>query len=270
MPKVRPEVTLLDIARRLPRDKFRMLLQWTAKKGPFMEDDRQEIDEDLFHFEEEDVTELGLGEAARRILASRPASTFSPVQNLKSRFIADPLIVTHGFLEEPIAIVPVGNFRGADELAADLLKSKPDPKTWTELLAESRERFNRLRIGEYCDSALAPYPYHPPAGRRIVELLDVLQKMMNEMDKEGRLSEAGMELLRNFFIGKQAWFSDESESRKRSEKTFTFPDPDSEGTLVCFWHGKISTPAFRMHFEWPVSPPCERLRIAYIGPHLDP
>ena len=111
---------------------------------------------------------------------------------------------------------------------------------------------------------------HPPAGRRIVELLHVLQKMMNEMDKEGRLSEAGMELLRNFFIGKQAWFSDESESCKRSEKTFTFPDPDSEGTLVCFWHGKISTPAFRMHFEWPVSPPCERLRIAYIGPHLDP
>ena len=268
--EVQRNLSLVDIARRLSPDKRKLLFQWTANNGPFIEDDRPAIDDDLFQFEEQDVTDLGLGEAARRILASRSAATFSPVQDIESRFAANPLTVVHGLVEEPIARVPVANFRKADELANALLRSMPTPRTWAELLDGCRERFDRLRISDYCDSALARHPYHPPAGRRIIELLDILQRMMNQMNNEGTLSEAGMKLRSTFFTGKTAWFSDESETRKRSPKAFTFPDPDGEGTLVCFWHGKISTPAFRVHFEWPASPPFRRLRIVYIGPHLNP
>ena len=269
--EIRPGVRLAEVGRRLPRDKQALLFQWVSKKGPFIEDDRQSTDDDLFLFDGEDVTCLGLGEAARRILATLPAATLSPVQDPASRFAADPLCVVHGLAEEPIDHVPVANFRETEALADALLAARPEPATWPELLAEARERFDRLHIGGHCDDILARHPYHPPGGRRILALLDVLQRLMTEMDGDGRLSRAGAELHNRFFVGERSWFSDESEGRKNSPKTFTFPDPaDPNGAkrLVCPWHGKVSTRAFRIHFEWPVSPPVRRLRIVYIGPHL--
>ena len=268
--EIRPGVRLAEVGRQLPRDKRGLLFQWVTKKGPFIEDDRQEADDDLFLFDGEDVTNLGLGEAARRILATLPAATLSPVRNPASRFAADPLCVVHGLEIEPIGHVPVANFLETNALADALRAARPEPEptTWSELLTEARRRFDRLHIGTHCDDILARYTYYPPGGRRILERLDVLQRLMTEMDDDGSLSEDGKELRNRHFVGKRSWFSGESEGRKNSPETFTFPDPDGDGTLVCFWHGKISTPAFRIHFEWPVSPPVRRLRIVYIGPHL--
>ena len=267
--EIRPGATLAAVGRRLPRDKRGLLFQWTGKKGPFIEDDRQATDDDLFLFDGEDVTYLGLGEAARRTLAMLPAATLSPVQGPASRFAADPLCVVHGLAEAPIGHVPVANFHETNALADALRAARPEPDTWPELLAEARARFDRLRIGNHCDGILARHPYHPSGGRRILALLDVLQRLMTEMDDDGGLSRSGVELRNTYFVGERAWFSDESETRKRSPETFTFPDPDGDGTLVCFWHGKVNTPVFRIHFEWPVSPPVRRrLRIVYIGPHL--
>ena len=267
--EIRPGVRLANVGWQLPHDKRGLLFQWVNKKGPFIEDDRQATDDDLFLFDGEDVTYLGLGEAARRILATLPAATLSPVQDPASRFAADPLCVVHGLAEEPSGHVPVANFHETNALADALRAARPEPDTWPELLAEARARFDRLRIGSYCDRILARHPYHPSGGRRILVLLDVLQRLMTEMDDDGGLSRSGVELRNTYFVGERAWFSDESETRKRSPETFTFPDPDGDGTLVCFWHGKVSTPVFRIHFEWPVSPPVRRrLRIVYIGPHL--
>ena len=79
--EIRPGVRLAEVGRRLPRDKRVLLFQWAGRKGPFIEDDRQSTDDDLFLFDGEDVTDLGLGEAARRILATLPAATLSPVQD---------------------------------------------------------------------------------------------------------------------------------------------------------------------------------------------
>ena len=266
--EIRPGVRVSAVGWRLPRDKRGLLFQWVSKKGPFIEDDPQAADDDLFLFEGEDVTNLGLGEAARRTLAKRPAAALSPVQDPASRFAVDPLCVVHGLEEEPIGRVPVTNFHETNALADALRAARPEPETWPELLAEARARFDRLHIGSHCDRVLARPPYHPPGGRRVLELLDVLQRLMTEMDSGGRLSEAGEELRNTYFVGERSWFSDESETRKHSPETFTFPDPDGDGTLVCFWHGKVSTRAFRIHFEWPVSPPVRRLRVVYIGPHL--
>ena len=266
--EIRPGVRLAKVGWQLPHDKRKLLFQWVSKKGPFIEDDPQTADDDLFLFDGEDVTDLGLGEAARHILAKRPAAALSPVQDPASRFAADPLCVVHGLAEAPIGHIPVANFHETNALADALRAAQPEPTTWPELLAEARGRFDRLHIGSHCDGVLARHPYHPRGGRRILELLDVLQRLMTEMDDDGRLSEDGVELRNRFFVGKRSWFSGESENRRHSPETFTFPDPDGDGTLVCFWHGKVSTPAFRIHFEWPVSQPVRRLRIVYIGPHL--
>ena len=88
------------------------------------------------------------------------------------------------------------------------------------------------------------------------------------MDQGRSLSPNGLALRNRFFTGDRAWFSDESETRKRKPQKFTFPDPEGGNDITCFWHGKVSTAAIRIHFDWPVKRGGRRLRVAYIGPHI--
>lgn len=46
----------------------------------------------------------------------------------------------------------------------------------------------------------------------------------------------------------------------------TFKD-EHGNPLECFWHGKISTSYYRIHFSYPITHD-EPLYIAYIGPKL--
>ena len=239
-----------------------------AKHGPFIEDDRQAIDDDLFYFERDDVTNLGLGEAARRICAELRAATLSPVGSERSRFSGSPLGVVHGLPEEPIAQVPVPNYTESGPLVEILRTLDPSPGNWHDFLEVCRHRFDLLHIGPHCDENLEHLPYMPAAGRRIIELLNVLQSVRAEMDPVGRLSPAGLELRNRFFAGRRAWFSNESEPRRQRPRSFTFPDPEGGNDIVCFWHGKVSTAAIRIHFDWPVESGARRLRVVYIGPHI--
>ena len=261
-------IPLSRAAQELPRDTRLQLFEWIAKHGPFIEDERQVIDEDLFFFEADEVTDLGLGEAARRIRAELRAATLSPVGNEHSRFLGSQLGVVHGFPDEPIAEVSVPNYTKSEPLVEVLRALDPNPTNWHDFLKVCRHRFDLLHIGPHCDETLGRFPYMPAAGRRIVELLNVLQRIRSQMDPAGQLSPKGLELRNRFFTGRRAWFSDESEARKRRPRKFTFPDPEGGNDIVCFWHGKVSTGAIRIHFDWPVECGARRLRVVYIGPHI--
>ena len=261
-------IPLSRAAQDLPRDTRVQLFEWMAKHGPFIEDDRQVIDEDLFYFEEDDVTDLGLGEAARRIRAELRAATLSPVGSERSRFSGSPLDVVHGFPDELIAQVPVPNYTESEPLVEVLRALDPNPTNWHDFLDVCRHRFDLLHIGPHCGERLERLPYMPVAGRRIIQLLNVLQSIRAEMDPAGHLSPRGLELRNTFFTGGRAWFSDESEPRRQRPRNFTFPDPEGGNDIVCFWHGKVSTAAIRIHFDWPVEPGARRLRVVYIGPHI--
>ena len=253
----------------MPRDKVGLLFQWVNKRGPFLDDYRQVVDDDLFMFGEDDVTDLGLGEAARRIVVSKQAASYSSTNKPNSRYSVTPLDIVHGLLEEPIDVVSVPNFTNSVELAEVLYSvNQPEPTTWNELLNHCRVIFDGLNIGAHCEQTLARFPYSPAAGRRIANLLAVLQDLVSEMDEKGKLSAKGVQLYNTYFVGERAWFSDESPTRRADSQKFTFPDPNGSGHLVCYWHGKVSTPPYRLHFEWPLERPAERLRVTYIGPHL--
>ena len=264
---VREGLLLRDLGQRLPRDQRQMFFAWTAKQGPFIDDDRQPAELDLFVFgkDEIDVTDLGIGEAARRILSFQAAGAFSPVEDATSRFAVDPLVVVHGLRDEAEEHIQVPNFLDAATLAE---AAQPDPTNWAEALAQARQRFNRLRIGDHCDESLSDQTFRPHQSRRMGQLFTVLQTLMEEMGQRGELSAKGQALRSEYFVGKTAWFSDESESNKQAPERFTFPNPAGPGRLVCFWHGKFRSDALRMHFEWPPADPAGRLRVAYIGPHL--
>ena len=266
--EVRPGVTLSSVAQTMPRDKRNQLFAWVSKRGPFIESDRQTVEDDLFFFDDTEVTDLGLGEAARRIVVSLCAAVFSVVYDRESRFSATPLSITQGFPDELVGCINLPNYRDGMALSRAVADLAPEPATWNELLSSCREVYDRLIVGSHCDEILTPHPYSPAIGRRIKELLEVLQHLMLEMNPDGSLTHTGNTLRQQYFVGERAPFSDESTSRKRNPAAFTFPDPEGGGALTCYWHGKVSFKAYRMHFEWPAKPPRKRLRVAYIGPKI--
>ena len=267
---VREGLMLGHLGQQLPRDQQQLFFAWTANQGPFFDDDRQPVEFDFFVFgEDDDVTDLGLGEAARRILFLQTASVLSPVGDTASRFAADPLVVVQGLQDEVHSVVEVPNFRDNATLAEAVRASGPEPTTWAEALAEARQRFDRLLIGDHCDTSLSNQTFRPHQSRRVSELFAVLQTLMEEMDASGALSAKGQELHTKHFVGREAWFSNESESNRQAPERYTFPNPAGSGEdLICFWHGKIRSGALRMHFEWPPANPGGKLPIVYIGRHL--
>lgn len=259
-----------DVAAALPADRRRLFFQWVGSRGPFLEDAREPFDDDLFLFNDQDVTDEGLGEAARQLLRGRAAGVFSLAARPGSHFAATPLAVTQGFPDAPKAMLSVSNLWDTDAAVACIAATEPEPKRWPELLEQCRARFPGLLIGRHCDDVLARLPFEGVVARRTFELLGVLQRMVDETGREGALSERGQVLREQHFVGQKAWFTDAGGDEKRAFRTeMTFPNPDEVGAaLTCFWHGKIKTPQFRIHFEWPMPAPYDLLRVAYIGPKI--
>lgn len=243
---------------------------WVARQGPFLEDDRTVADDDLFFFEGTEVTDEGLGEAARRMLRAGSVGAYSFLAAPASRCGRTPLDVLHGFEDAPLGHIAVPNFWNAAAAAAAVADDLPEPASWPALLAACRERFSALTIGTHCEEVLARSPFEINVARRSAELLSVLQRLVEETAPDGRRSAAAEDLMTRHFHGDKAWFSDSSPDEKhRFLQDMTFPRPDGgAGRLTCFFHGKIKWPQYRIHFEWPIPPPYDRLQVAYIGPKL--
>lgn len=265
-----PERTCSDAAAtHASREEKRLILAWMTRQGPFIEDDRLQEPNDYFEFKSIDVTDQGLGEAARRIAGAQKVAVFSFVGG-PINFELTPLPVQQGLAEEPIALLSVPNIWDVQDLLNSAMESVAEPNSWPELIEAINLRFNRLLVSDAVLNHLNEHPFYPVVARRALELSTVLQEYMEGRQLDGKVSARSMELYRQFFMGERARFSDESEANKRNfEHELTFPDPESNSKVIFGpWHGKIQTPQFRVHFEWPVPPQQARLKILYIGPKI--
>lgn len=245
------------------------VLFWLTKMGPFWESERQPNDDDYFEYEGMDVTEQGLGEAARRVLVGMPAGVFSLAGSGIS-FDHSPLRVQQGLSEEPLAPVEVQNQWTVDGLERAVSQTEAAPVDWHEVIGRSQERFRELVFLPGIVEYLAPHPFNRYVAQRIDELLGVLNRLVAETAPDGRLSSDGLRLLNDHFVGDKAWFSGESDTNQELfERELTFPDPATPGKeLFCPWHGKIKTPQYRIHFEWPRPPGQRTIKVVYIGPKI--
>lgn len=262
--------TLISAVQSFPRDEKLAILQWLAARGPFLEDEREPTEDDLYYHGDVDVTDQGLGEAARQRQNGNDANVVSFLHGDTPAYAAPVLTVVQGLIGEPLATVGVPNLSDLAALVAAANASVPEPRSWAELLAYCRDRYTNLLIGPHSESVLRPLPFFPNVARRTIELLRVLDEISAASDPQtGALTAEGEALKQSHFVGKKAWFTGESDDNERDfGNEMTFPDPaDATKTLQCFWHGKIKTPQFRIHFEWPAQPGA-RLKIAYIGPKI--
>lgn len=245
------------------KDYTTLVLTWLSKAGPFWDDERHSNPDDYFHFEETDVTDQGLGEAARRRIGLIDAGAFS-FPDSGNRFTRTPLRVGHGLPEEPLAEIDVPNWWDVSNLA---VAATPRPESWTEMLDTARIRFQRLKFSEAINRDLRSVPFHGGIVDLIFERLSVLEAIADEtMDARGSLSSRGKELIQEHFVGKKAQFSSEN---PRRVSDLSFPDPDNPNTqLFCPWHGKVKMGQFRIHFEWPRPENQQDIKVAYIGPKI--
>ena len=254
---------------RATRDQLfiRQVLGWLSSAGPFWEDDRAANPDDLFYFEGEDVTNQGLGEAARRLVQELNARTFSFPHPTVPRFERTPLGVEHGLQEQPLGSYDVDNCWDSQDIEAAAIRSI---KSWPEMLEVAVADQNGVILsGEIADQ-LAPVPFHSGVAQKFLLLLRVLETLTHET-QEGALTAVGLELLNTFFTGEKALFTDESDANKRDfVHELTFPDP-SDGTrnLFCPWHGKVKFGSqYRIHFEWPRPRGQTQIKVVYIGPKI--
>lgn len=246
-------------------------ITWLDRTGPFMDDDRLAESEDYFECLGIDVTNGGLGEAARRTKAEENASTFS-FEGGAINFAVSPLRVAHGLIEERLGEFLIPNVWLLDDLRRAVWGTAPDPTSWKELVFTARERFPRLTIPDtvYLNPALAREPFDSAIRERVLVLLGHLDAYMRGRLPGGAEGPRAREIIANFFTGERAAFTGESSTNQsKFASELTFRDPDDRGkTIFAHWHGKISRGVFRVHFEWPVPADSNTLKVLYIGPKI--
>jgi len=242
-----------------------LVLRWVDKAGPFWEPGRAANDYDLFHFEEENVTEQGLGEAARRLAAGLPAGAFSFAQSPEDRFATDVLSVMHGFPEEPFGTYDVTN---CWDVGAFPTATGGQLRSWEEMLTRAGDTMPGLVLSEEIANQLAPRPFDPGAAEHMLSLLGVLQTFTEETTEGGEWTPAGMELYQRYCMRQGARISDSSDPEKLAFRNqMTFPDPSHPGRrLFCPWHAKLNYGAqYRIHFEWKRPAGQREIKVVYIG-----
>lgn len=248
-----------------------LALQWIGKSGPFWDDHRQSHEYDHFEFMGEEVTDQGLGEAARRILANIESKVFS-FRGLQ-RFELTPLSVQYGFSGDNLDPVLVHNDWHIEQLEVALQTTK-GIECWKDVREEIIHRFDGIQFSGTVMDGLYSMPFSRVVTDRIFELLRILNRLVEETTIGSGFSPIGEEIWRNNFAGAAAGkiplFKPESKNNQREfEAELTFVDPENpEKTIFCHWHGKIQTPQIRIHFEWPRPKNQREIKVVYIGPKI--
>ena len=249
----------MPLVRMFSRDQRTAMMQWLTRQGPFWEDAPKHSHDEYFECGTEVVTGSGLAEAAfcSTIGVDRRMVSFAP-----SEFAYSPIVVTWRKDNRSAAEIPLGNFWDPAALEAELQLAERPLESWRQLEELCRRRFGKLNFAENCFRSLNGQPFGWGVAKGIMSRMDVL----NRLSDAGMGSGEGRQLYEKHFMGDRAWFSDSSDREKREfkqELTFPSPDPDGEA-LFCTWHGKLNTPPYRIHFDWPF-PDGGRIYVVYLG-----
>jgi hypothetical protein len=165
-----------------------LVLSWLTQRGPFWDDERQSTSDDYFEYQGEDVTNQGLGEAARRQLAGINAWTFS-FTGSRFGFMASLLCVQHGLAEAPLGFAEVGNHWTVPDLEQASQSARPEPRTWGEVITEAQMRFGGLKFANTIEDILQRQPFNKCVADSIFDLLKVLNRIVEESnEREFRIS----------------------------------------------------------------------------------
>lgn len=269
--QVTADLTMPQAIHGMPPEKKRAWLQWITREGPHWEDDRQHTSYDWLERDGNPIfTDHAIGEAAYSKLHGeyRELVSIDP-----SDWRCNPITVTWRKTDETKVDVNVANHWTLNTVMTTL-ESLPRPfESWESLEQHTRRACENMVLANGAFKPLRGYPYVKSVGEWVFVLLDVLNKLDGGFDKDGKRTLEFESLYETYFMGKDPYFSDESDTNKRDYKSkMTFPHPMSPGeTLFCPWHGKVNSPKnfppVRIHFTWPATAK-SILYVVYVGPKI--
>ena len=262
--EVMPGVPLQQALQRLTMNECSAAMSWLTKSGPFWDDLRRHDGDDYLECRDEVVTESAVGEAAFRVLHDVECGLASVTP---SEWDFSPVEVTWK-REEGIddRCVDLMNWRNPATMADELPPAAV--ASWRDLARGAADRFERLTFSDDCFRPLDGIPFVRSSADRVIVLLGALNRLALSYDPDGDRTAEGHRLYQNFFTGKNALFSDSSDSEKRRFRNeLSFPHPDGDDKIFCPWHGKEYRSILRLHFSWPIRYR-EPVYVAYLGPKL--
>jgi hypothetical protein len=244
----------------------RAVMLWLDRTGPFADDVLTRNPNEWYELDGNVITETAIGEVAARIFTQEQAAlvSFAP-----SNFARTPLSIIWCRSDTDKETCEIDNHWRRDTLTDHLERCQSAPTTWQELLEQLPPRFPHLTFASNLLEHLTSEPYSAAIADRVFVLLGVLNELKQCFDDQGRRTARGEDLMDNYFRRKEARFTDASEPEKKDavfRRAMTFHTADGE-QIECFWHGKIATRYFRIHFSYPIEKNIP-LYIAYIGPKL--
>ena len=250
----------------LSRDQRRAWMQWITRHGPFWEDDRQHGESDYMACKNDIVTETGLGEAAWHLFYKIDCGTVSmSLSSWLSEFLT---VDWHE--NRDVKSIDVPNYWDAETLTKVLETASNKPlQSWEELEKTAKNHCPELTFSPESFGPLHGQPFVKSGAYQLLKRLVILQEFKNCFDENGKRTPQGQEIYQKHFTGgKNAWFSDSSDTEKtKFKEKLTFSHLLNVANPFCPWHGKVKTSQLRIHFSWPIQAG-KPLYIAYVGPKI--
>lgn len=264
--QVTRDLAMPQAVQQLSADKKKAVILWLTKNGPYWDDARLHNSDDFMECLDHIVTDSAIGEAAFRVLHGGDCHLLSIMPSDWER--SSLLVCWHRVDGDNRETCIVNHINTASlEIA---LRLAPEPiHSWEQLGAVCRIRFPHISFSVDAFEPFRGHPFVPGAAHRILQRLDVLERIIGCVNERGERTAEGHRLYQDHFTGDKGWFSDSSDTEKNEfQAALTFHHPDIDGqTLFCPWHGKVKTPQLRIHFSWPVSSE-EQLYVVYVGPKM--
>ena len=261
--QVTPTENFNDLLGSMPREIRTRLLVWLDREGPFWDEERRHSENEYFECGEEVVTDTGAAEAAILKAEGADAWLFSIAP---SNYQSNPLQICWRERDGGDLLIDIPN-GWTEEQVEECTEAFERPfNSWNELLEWAERECCHLALSTEIEKKL-PAQFFPTVANRSKVLLRALNKMVGHVKDGDEQSFNQMRL--DWMHGDRARFSDSSESEFRDfGKDLTFQNPETGANVVCAWHGKIQTPQYRIHFEWPLPGGADKLFVAYIGPKI--
>ncbi len=263
--QVTQELSMQQAIQAFGRNERQAIMQWLNRLGPFWDDARSHGRDDYFQYKDDVVTDTAVGEAAYRVFGGVDCRL---VNLTPSSWMLTPLSVIWRS-DTGDRCAEIINHWAVEDLEAALVAAPVPVSSWMQLAAATKDRCKHLVFSDNSFEPLRGHPYADGVARRVIALLDTLDRFKCSFDENGQRTPEGHRISRDYFNGDKAWFSSLSiteQNQFRSELTFRHPTLNGQ-SLFCPWHGKVKTPQYRVHFSWPISA-TEPLYVVYIGPKI--
>ena len=242
------------------RDRQRAVMRWFDLDGPHWDITPAHDAGEYFEVGGEPVTESALAEAAMLLINGGVAATVSLIPSL---YIIDPINVFWRARQNGDIHTEVRNFCDEPPLQVYLQSVIQSPASWKELIKRLEAACPSLLLSPDFIHQL-PTTFYPNVAERAIILFSVLEET-NQAIIRGDVAKRD-ELIGKWMTGGNSRISNSSQSEIDDfGKDMTFKHPVTDALIPCYWHAKIQTPQYRIHFEWPKANARAPLFVGYFG-----